>query len=266
MSFTIPNESVATYAPQSGPDSVDIDALVAGDAGTAVVSGCAVSTPAVAGRTVDVTAGRITVAGATVAVSAVASLAVGVASATDRKDIVVVNSSGVVSVVAGTAATATTNGVTTSGNRDPVKPAIPANSVLLAEIYVNAGIGNMAAGNIVDKRVMSSGAWTAYTPTFTNCTSANGNFFYQLTGKTLIIRIHFTAGTATAAGTIKVGLPPTGASPMTLAGAGTQGCWGNGVPAFWSGVAGANGLTSSGSLGAGAGLSGLFFTATLEIA
>lgn len=156
MVFIVPNEAVATYAPQSSVDSVDVDALVAGDAGNGVITGCVVGTPATPARTVDVTAGSVHINGAVVAVTAVTALAIGAASAFDRKDIVVVSSAGTVSVVAGTAATATTNGATTAGNRDPAKPAIPANSVILAEVYVNVSIGNMAAGNIVDKRVIVS--------------------------------------------------------------------------------------------------------------
>lgn len=43
-----------------------------------------------------------------------------------------------------------------------------------------------------------SAAWTAYTPTFTNISSAAGTFRYKVIGRTLFVRWTFSAGTATA--------------------------------------------------------------------
>lgn len=62
-----------------------------------------------------------------------------------------------------------------------------------------------AAGNIFATNLTN--AWTAYTPTFTNCTSPTGNFAYMLMGKTLFIRGFFSGGTATAAAAIRFSLP-----------------------------------------------------------
>jgi hypothetical protein len=55
----------------------------------------------------------------------------------------------------------------------------------------------------------SIGAWTTYTPTFTNITSAAGSFAYKLNGKTLHLRFKFTAGTATATALCYFSLPYT---------------------------------------------------------
>lgn len=51
------------------------------------------------------------------------------------------------------------------------------------------------------------GAWTTYTPTFTNITSGAGTFAYAQFGKTVHLRGNFSAGTATAAASIQVSLP-----------------------------------------------------------
>lgn len=150
MALTIPAEASALYAPQSAADNVDFAALVAGAGWNGVVTGCAVTAQGSPNMTVAVAAGTVAINGSLVSVSAVASLAIGAASAADRRDIVVVSNLGVVSVVAGTAAGAV-NGATQVGSRDPGKPAIPANSVILAEVYVAANTTSIAAGNITDK-------------------------------------------------------------------------------------------------------------------
>lgn len=149
MALTIPPEASASFAPQSAPDNIDFAALVAAAGWSGVVSGCAVTPQSTPNMTVQVASGVVAIGGVTVAVSAVSSLTIGAASAADRRDIVVVNSSGVVSVVAGTTAGAV-NGVTSSGH-DPGKPAIPASSVILAEVYVAANTTSIAATNIIDK-------------------------------------------------------------------------------------------------------------------
>lgn len=51
------------------------------------------------------------------------------------------------------------------------------------------------------------GSWTAYAPAFTNVSGGVANAAYKLVGKTLHFRVQMTAGTATAAGTIGIGLP-----------------------------------------------------------
>lgn len=51
------------------------------------------------------------------------------------------------------------------------------------------------------------GAMTAYTPTFTNCTSPVVDARYRKVGRQLHIIIDGTSGTVTAAGTITISLP-----------------------------------------------------------
>lgn len=142
--FIVPNQGDATHEGQAAPDKVDIDILVAGQVRTGVVSGCAVTQRAAgANMSVDVASGTIVVAGTEVAVSST-NLGIANGDATNsRKDLVVVNNSGTISRVAGSPTTV------------PVKPAIPANSVVLAEVFVPANrTTSIVTGDITDKRVI----------------------------------------------------------------------------------------------------------------
>lgn len=141
MALTIPNVAAATYGDQAAPDSVDIDAIVAGSAETGVVSGCAVAQRAAgANMSVDVAAGTAAVAGTSVAVSAINKTITSADATNPRRDIITVTNAGVVTVTNGTAAAI------------PVKPAIPANSALLAEVYVPANATSVVTAQITDKR------------------------------------------------------------------------------------------------------------------
>lgn len=140
--FTIPNEAAAAFADQAEVDAVDVDILVAGYAGTGVISGCAVTAQAVPDMSVAVASGEVSIAGTQVAVAA-GSVVVGAADATNgRFDLVVVDNAGTKSVVAGAAGT------------NPAFPAIPANSVVLAAIYIPATDTAINSNQITDKRVV----------------------------------------------------------------------------------------------------------------
>lgn len=118
----------------------DIDALVAALAGTGVVSGCAVTAQGTPDMTVAVAAGVIRVNSLLPAVAA-GNVTVTAADATNpRIDLIVANDSGTKACTAGTAAAS------------PKAPAVPANSVLLAMVYVPAADTTMATNQITDKR------------------------------------------------------------------------------------------------------------------
>ena len=141
--FTIPNEADAFHADQAEPDKVDIDILVAGINGNGVVSGCAVTAQATPDMTVAVAAGVVRNADGTTAVVAAGNVTITTAHATNpRLDLVVASNAGVKSVTAGTAAAS------------PVFPAIPANSVVLAAVYVPATNTALATNQITDKRAV----------------------------------------------------------------------------------------------------------------
>lgn len=143
MPFTIPNEATASFAAQAEPDKVDFDILVAANSGTHVYSGCAVSARAIASMAIDVAAGVITNAGTDVVVAAQANLTINAADLSNaRFDLIVANSSGVASIAQGTPASTA------------VFPAIPANSVVLAAIYVPVATTTIDSTRITDKRVI----------------------------------------------------------------------------------------------------------------
>lgn len=154
MSLNLPTaESNPTYPAQAVLDATDLGALALGLDRNGVITGCAVTAQSSPNYTVQVAAGDVMINDLHVHVAAVASIApTNASNPGDRRDIVVVNSSGVVSIVAGTAC-AVNNWTTTSGVLPPVKPAVPANSIILGELYIVGGASNtnLASGNIVDK-------------------------------------------------------------------------------------------------------------------
>ena len=184
MPYTIPNDVIGGTTKQhsqAAPESVDIDILVAALKGDGVVSGCAVTSnsnmaPSVAAGTVQIGAAQVAVSGGTVTVTA--------ADGTNpRKDLVVVNNAGAKSVVAGTPASS------------PLCAAIPANSVVLAMIYVGAGVTTIETADLTDKRclvtalpisLVNGGAAAALT-------ASVGGIVYSAASSLVVL-----AGTATA--------------------------------------------------------------------
>jgi hypothetical protein len=140
--FTIPNLADAGYPAQAELDKVDLDIVTAGSAGNGVVStGCAVTAQGTPDMTVAVAAGTALFAHAEVAISG-GNVTITAADATyPRFDLVAATIGGTRVAVAGTAAL------------HPVFPAIPADRVVLAAVYVPAGATTITTARIVDKRV-----------------------------------------------------------------------------------------------------------------
>lgn len=144
MAFEIPNEADAFHANQAEPDNVDIDILVAAFNGTSVVLGCAVTESDPAAQTVDVASGIVRINGGIIEVDADADVAIaGADGSNPRFDLISVNTSGTVVVTTGTPAA------------EPVFPAIPADDVVLAALYVPANDNTHANNQITDKRVIT---------------------------------------------------------------------------------------------------------------
>jgi len=118
----------------------DVDALVAGIKGNGVISGIGVTWSS--GWTFNVAAGSIYVSGSTVSVSSTSVSVLQANGGRHRLDLIVVNSSGVVSAVQGNV------------SLTPTAPSLPANSLLLATVFVPAGATALSADRVVDKRVM----------------------------------------------------------------------------------------------------------------
>lgn len=140
MTYGIPNEAEASFADQSKPYATDFAVIADAFKRRGVRSGCTVST--LGTMSVNVASGTIEYNGASVSVSAGNVGPLGAAAGNPRFDLVVVNSSGTKSVVAGVAAA------------NPLFPAMPANSVLLAACYVPTGTASIDATRIIDKRIM----------------------------------------------------------------------------------------------------------------
>lgn len=142
MPFTIPNEADAFNANQAEPDRVDVDIMVAGLAGDGVISGCAVTAQGSPDMTVAVAAGVVKVGTTVVSVSA-GNVTIATADATNpRIDLVTADNAGARAAVTGTAAAS------------PVMPAIPANRVVLAAVFVPANDTTIETNQITDKRVL----------------------------------------------------------------------------------------------------------------
>lgn len=133
---------------------MDLDILQAAIGGVSgVSSGCAVTAQGSPNNTVAVASGTVVVAGVAVVVSS-GNVTMTAAHATlPRFDLITVNNAGTKAYTPGTAAS------------NPVPPAVPANSVALAQIYVPANDNVINSTQIIDKRVIvptpvSTGGWT----------------------------------------------------------------------------------------------------------
>lgn len=146
---------------QAIPDSTDYDIIAAGvSLAGAVSTGCAVTAQGTPNNTVAVAAGVVIINGVNVLVAAGnVTMAAAETTAGARRDIVIVNNAGTKSWVTGTP-------VAAGGSSAPSKPAIPANSVVLAEVLVPQGDNVVDPTQIVDKRQFA-GAGIAPTAKFT---------------------------------------------------------------------------------------------------
>jgi hypothetical protein len=159
MAFTILNEADAFNTNQAEVDSVDITILVSALNGTAIVSGCAVTAQGSPNMTVAVASGVVIIAGTRASVTG-ANVTITTANGTHpRFDLIVSNGSGTLSATAGTAA------------EEPVFPAIPGSSVVLAAVYVPASDTTIATNQITDKRLVVG---NLLTPGFANANAWTG--------------------------------------------------------------------------------------------
>ena len=157
MAVVNPNlQDSPTFDAQAVRDSVDLFAMAGNDAIVAsgmVVAPSSLMVVAIAAGSVSINGTIYNYAGGTATVTA--------ASTSDRRDTVVYTAGTGVQVIAGTpcgllAANWTR---TITSNSPPVKQltAIPANSVILAEAYVGYSTTTVAAGNLLDKRLLVTG-------------------------------------------------------------------------------------------------------------
>jgi hypothetical protein len=151
----IPNQPTAGFPDQAEPDSIDFEILLAGVKGDGVLSGCAVTAQGVPDGTVAVASGTVRIGGTVASVSS-GNVTIPAGDATNpRFDLVVVSNAGVKSRAAGAAAA------------NAVFPSIPANSVVLAAVYVPANDSAVDANQITDKRTFVAQAQATSPNTFT---------------------------------------------------------------------------------------------------
>ena len=117
-----------------------LNALFAAFRGTAVMSGCEVSATGTS-RTVSITAGSVQINGEVIAVGA-GSVTLDAGSTFDRYDLVSVNASG--------------SKIVTKGTTKRKCPTQPANTCLLAIVFVPAGATVIATGDVYDARLLAS--------------------------------------------------------------------------------------------------------------
>lgn len=173
MPFTVPNAADAGFPAQALVDKVDLDIVAAGARLNGVVSGCVVTTTGAANGSVNVSAGYVRFNDVMHSVVFTVDALTANASGNPRFDLITCPiSTGVPVVTVGTAAAA------------PVFPAIPANSVVFAAIWVPNGFTTgttVAANQITDKGVLvprpqlqTPDYWTVY-----------GHSFWQYNGGSL---------------------------------------------------------------------------------
>ena len=116
-----------------------LNALFAAFRGTAVMSGCEASATGTS-RTVSITAGSVQINGEIIAVEA-GSVTLDAGSTFDRYDLVSVDASG--------------SKIVTKGTTKRKCPTQPANTCLLAIVFVPAGATVIATGDVYDARLLS---------------------------------------------------------------------------------------------------------------
>jgi hypothetical protein len=106
-----------------------------------------------------------------------------------RRDIIVMDSAGTISVVQGTAAAVTVSGTDTKFQTfTPYPPPCPANSILIAEIYVAVGAASFAASDILDKRVLLNTNIVRTSEKIVLTTGVNVEF-YAPDGTTMLMKL-----------------------------------------------------------------------------
>ncbi len=139
MAFTIPNEVDAGDADQAEVDAQDFTIITSGNQFDGVITGCAVTFSA--NMTVNVAVGQVSVGGYFPFIAST-NLTPTAPVSGNRFDLVTVDYNGAVTLTTGTASTT-----------NPVFPAIPANSIILASLFVKSTDIALSAGRIIDKRI-----------------------------------------------------------------------------------------------------------------
>lgn len=141
MSF-IPNYPDATYLDQAEPDSVDFEIILGAIEGTGVASGGEVTAAPTGNLTVAVSLGHVIISNQFYTVTAGDVNLSALPDATyNRFVLITVGTNGTPTYAAGPI------------SNNPRFPSIPANSAVLAAVYLPAGTTDIQQTQIVDKRI-----------------------------------------------------------------------------------------------------------------
>ena len=141
---------MADYSDDNVMFDNDISSISDSSNGHGVLSGMAVSPSS--NMVIAVASGNVAINGTKQAYGGGTPTVTNADGSNPRKDIVTINGSGVITITAGTPAVATPSGSTGRDTYSPVPPDIPANEVILAEVWVGTGVSVINAGDIIDLR------------------------------------------------------------------------------------------------------------------
>jgi len=153
-----------------------------------VISGLSVSEQSTPSMGVTVSAGKCVIGGKIYSFSST-NVSLDAADSTNpRKDIIIVNSSGVITKVTGTPEAASPSGETGPETSSPKPPDIPSGALILAEVWVAAGASAIYNADITDRRILS---WYSRTgPTY--FVFKEGSYYKAIEGKTHRVRFDNT--------------------------------------------------------------------------
>jgi len=179
----------------------DINKLLESTKGNGVIQGWSVSEQVPAAMGVTVSAGKGFINGTYRETSTSTDVTLSAADPTyPRKDIVIVNSAGTITAITGTAEAASPSGETGPSTSLPKPSDIPSGAIILAEVWVGAGVTAINDMNITDRRVIVKsphGIYRMRTVFWSGSISAGGTVnVLNVTGKGKLIGawMHVYAG------------------------------------------------------------------------
>ncbi len=229
---------------QSVPDSTDWASVSAGLNATGILSGCVVSAYGTPGMGAQITAGSVAISGTQYVVSA-ASVSFQPASPSDRRDIVIVTLQGggpgvQVSVLEGNPCGTANWTRNTYPGLPPVKPALAANAVFLADIYVPAAATSITNADI------ETNTTTLHVGTFTS----SGVSSFNTRSGNVVLSAADVESTFSAAGQLLVGTG-SGTGELLSAGSVTTVLTSNGatsVPSWQPATGGGSGSVTAAAI------------------
>lgn len=131
----------------------DMNSILDSNKGTGILSGMGVSVNS--GMQLTISSGTFAINGTKYTYAGGTPTVTTADVSNPRKDIMTINSAGTITITAGTPASALAISSTGRQTYQPIPSDIPANQVILAEIWVGTGVSVIEAGDISDLRVFT---------------------------------------------------------------------------------------------------------------